>query len=428
MDFIVNEPNGLCESFFENFDDLWSRPNQHAGFRAYVLGLLSEAHRKNIAVLSDKVVGQDYQSLHHFLTESPWADEALNRRRIAVLQADRRTASRKDGVLILDDTGVPKKGHSTEGVKRQYIGQLGKTANGQVFVTSHYADTRRHWPVDIAPYVPDTWLPQGKQDPAFRIKPDLALELIRKVREHGIAFRAVVVDSWYGSNPGFMAALEADSVPYVAELKRSMRIFVRLPGDVARNEHTLEQALCLLKRNDFRPVRIPSADGTEREAWIGRLNVKLKKFPLKRRVVVVTTRPEDPADDDDLRFLTTNVVQFRDDTVAKTYALRNWVEEFYREAKDDLGGGQYQVRDLASIVRHWTLVFVAHSLLQHLRMKGCLARLCEKPIRTLRQTLMALRDYLRQVYLLQWLPEHIEVFKEHLRASGYLFPDAELTK
>ena len=55
-------------------------------------------------------------------------------------------------------------------------------------------------------------------------------------------------------------------------------------------------------------------------------------------------------------------------------------------------------------------------------------RLCEKPIRTLRQTLMALRDYLRQVYLLQWLPDHIEVFKEHLRTSGYLFPDVELTK
>ncbi len=428
MDFIVNEPNRLCESFFENFDGLWTRPNQYGGFRAYVLGLLSEAHRKNVAVLSDKVVGQDYQSLHHFLTDSPWDDEELNRRRIAALEADRQTASSKDGVLILDDTGVPKKGDSTEGVKRQYIGQVGKTANGQVFVTSHYADTRRHWPVDILPYVPDTWLQEGKLDPAFRIKPDLALELIQKAREHGIAFRAVVVDSWYGSNPHFIAALEKDSVPYVAELKHSMRVFVRLEGDVTRNEHTLEQALCLLKRENFRPVRIPSADGTEREAWIARLDVKLKKFPLKRRVVVCTTKPENPAADKELRLLTTNVAEFRDDTVVKTYALRNWVEEFYREAKDDLGGGQYQVRDLASIVRHWKLVFVAHSLLQQLRMKGILARLCEKPIRTLRQTLMALRDYLRQVYLLQWLPEHIEVFKEHLRTSGYLFPDVELTK
>ena len=121
-----------------------------------------------------------------------------------------------------------------------------------------------------------------------------------------------------------------------------------------------------MKRNPFRPVRIPSADGTEREAWIARLDVKLKKFPLKRRVVLVTTQPENPAEDDDLRFFTTNVVQFRDDTVAKVYALRNWIEEFYREAKDDLGGGQYPVRGLTSIVRHWKLVFVAHSLLQRL--------------------------------------------------------------
>lgn len=423
MDFIVNEPDGLCESFFENFDDLWTRPNQRTGFRAYVLGLLSETHRKNIEAMSAKIVGQEYQSLHHFLTEAPWDSEELNRRRIAVLQADRRTASRPNGVLIVDDTGVPKKGDATEGVKWQYIGQLGKTANGQVFVTSHYADTRCHWPVDIAPYVPDTWLPAGKADPKFRTKIDLALELIEQAQKHGVAFRAAVADSWYGSNPRFLNTLEQRQVPYVVQLKPSMRIYARLPGDIARNEHRLEQALCLLKPENFRPVRLPNADGTERQVYVAHLNVKLKKIPGKRRVVVVTQRPDDPSADDDLRFLTTNIVQLRDETVARLYALRNWVEQFYRDGKDDLGAGQYQVRDLPSILRHWHLVFIAHSLLQQLRTRGRLARWCNKHIRTIRQTLMALRDYLRQFYTFVWLPQHIEVFKEHLQNSGYLFPN-----
>jgi len=378
MDCIVNEPDPLCEPFLENFSTFWSRPNQAQAFRAYILGLISETHRKNIEAMSAKVVGQEYQGFHHFLAESPWDDDALNRRRIALLEADRRTASRPAGVLVIDDTGVPKRGEATEGVKRQYIGQLGKTANGQVFVTSHYADEHCHWPVDIDPYVPDTWLDGGKDDPAFRTKIERALALIDRAVEHGIQFRAVVTDCWYGRTPAFVGGLEERHLPYVVELDASQRIFARLSGDLASSEHRLREAVSLLSPGDFRPVRLQAADGTERDAFVAGLWLKIKKLRGRRRVVVVTTRPDDPASDEELRFLTTNVVELRDDTVARLYALRNWVDVFYGEAKDALGAGQYQVRDLASIVRHWHLVFVSHSLLVLLRRQGQLARWCKK--------------------------------------------------
>jgi len=158
MDFIGDQPEPLLETFFEKFDALWSRPNQRQGFRApckegalraYSPGLLFEAHRKNIETVNAKMLAPDYQSLHHFLTETPWDTQEVNRRRLEPLMAHRRTPPRPDGVLVIDDSGVPKRGTHTEGVKRQCIGQLGKTTNGQVFVTSHYADLHRLWPVDI---------------------------------------------------------------------------------------------------------------------------------------------------------------------------------------------------------------------------------------------------------------------------------------
>lgn len=378
MDFIADQPEPLLETFFEKFDSLWSRPNQRQGFRAYALGLLSETHRKNIEAISAKMIAPDYQNLHHFLTETPWDAREVNRRRLELLTTGRRTAPRPEGVLIIDDSGVPKRGRHTEGVKRQYIGQLGKTANGQVFVTSHYADARRHWPVDILPYVPDVWLPEGKDDPTFQTKIDLALELVDRWVALGQPFRAVVVDSWYGSNPAFIAALDDRKLPYVAELKPSQRIFARLAGDLDSHEHRLKEALSLLAPSDFRPARLPNADGTEREVYVASLVLKIKKLKGKRRVVVVTTQPEDPATDEDLRWLLTNVVQLRNDTVARLYALRNWVEVFYREAKDDLGAGQYQVRDLESILRHWQMVCVTYSLLVVLRQEGRLERWCKK--------------------------------------------------
>lgn len=378
MDFIVNQPDALFDSFFENFDSLWSRPNQADGFRHYTLGLISEAHRKNIEAMNAKMVGEPYQSLHHFLTQAPWDANELNRLRIRALSDNRRTAPSRKGVLIVDDTGVPKKGRATEGVKRQYIGQLGKTANGQVFVTSHYATENFHWPVEIVPYIPDVWLEKGKEDPAFKTKLELALQLVDRAKAMKLPFRAVIADNWYGRTATFINGLDQRQVSYVVELDPSQRIYARLSGDIGSNEHRLKQVLGLLSPEDFRPVDIANADGTKRRLHVAQVRLKIKKLTGKRRVVVVTTSPQDPANDEDIRFLMTNVVQLRCDTVARLYALRNWVEEFYKEAKDDLGAGQYQVRDIESILRHWQMVFVAYSLLVILRREGRLGRWCKK--------------------------------------------------
>jgi len=76
MHCIVNEDDPLLEPFFGKFSDLWSRPNQAQAFGAYVRGLISETHRKNIQAINSKIVGQRYQSLHHFVADSPWDCEA----------------------------------------------------------------------------------------------------------------------------------------------------------------------------------------------------------------------------------------------------------------------------------------------------------------------------------------------------------------
>ena len=70
MDFIVTDPDPLLDAFLDKFTSRRSRPSQAEGFRAYVLGLVSEAHRKNVEALSDKTIGEPYQRLHHFLTDA----------------------------------------------------------------------------------------------------------------------------------------------------------------------------------------------------------------------------------------------------------------------------------------------------------------------------------------------------------------------
>jgi SRSO17 transposase len=99
------------------------------------------------------------------------------------------------GVLIVDETGDPKRGQRLVLAAQQYLGKRGQVANGVVAVTSHWADGSRHLPLGVKPYRPARRLPKGRADAAFHTKPELAWELIAEARAAGIPFRLVVADS-----------------------------------------------------------------------------------------------------------------------------------------------------------------------------------------------------------------------------------------
>ncbi|MCL5736462.1 MAG: transposase [Actinobacteria bacterium] len=49
-------------------------------------------------------------------------------------------------------------------------------------------------------YLPASRLPNGKADPTFRTKPQIAVELVDRALSVGVEFRAVVADSGYGDS------------------------------------------------------------------------------------------------------------------------------------------------------------------------------------------------------------------------------------
>jgi len=149
------------------------------------------------------------------LSEATWDVDAVTEPRIAHLVADPFTAPHAAGVLVLDDTGDRKDGTAIAHVARQYLGSVGKSDNGIVAVTSLWADARVYYPLHVAPYTPAGRLPNGKHDPAFRTKPQIALRLVEHARTAGIPFRAVVADSGYGDNGALEDALVEGGVPHV---------------------------------------------------------------------------------------------------------------------------------------------------------------------------------------------------------------------
>ena len=74
----------------------------------------------------------------------------------------RQTKINQGFSLIIDDSGHRKSGNFTEVVGRQYIGEIGKTENGVVAVTSHLYDGIKSLPLDVELYQKADSLPFGK--------------------------------------------------------------------------------------------------------------------------------------------------------------------------------------------------------------------------------------------------------------------------
>src|SRR5260221_108235 len=171
------------DQFCAHFDDLLPRYEERTALRQYVIGLLlPREHNKTLVELGAIVPGAERQRLHHFLHDAPWDADALNRRRLAQWQAHPYLGPHAQGVLIVDETGDPKRGQRIVLAAQQYLGTLGHVATGVVAVTSHWADGSRHVPLGVKPYRPASRLPKGQQDPA--VHPDRpGKQLIRYVAE-----------------------------------------------------------------------------------------------------------------------------------------------------------------------------------------------------------------------------------------------------
>jgi SRSO17 transposase len=90
-----------------------------------------------------------------------------------------------------------------------------------VSVSSVYADERLYYPLEVEPYTPAHHFEGGKEDPEFRTKPQIALQLVERAIEVELPFRAVVGDILYGEHREFRRALQSRGIAYVLAVKPS---------------------------------------------------------------------------------------------------------------------------------------------------------------------------------------------------------------
>ena len=204
--------------------------------KAYLRGLLLDAEStKTAEAIALKVHGDASQvrMTQVFLGQSAWSDQPLREELVRWVDQELGTAT---GMLIVDESSIPKCGDQSVGVARQYCGATGKIDNCQTGVYLAYASAEGHTLLDERLYLPDQWATDAHrreeagvpEEMVFRTKPELGLELVRTVApklRHGW----VTFDEAYGKDPAFLSGLEEMNERYIGEVPKTCRGWLRRP-------------------------------------------------------------------------------------------------------------------------------------------------------------------------------------------------------
>ena len=347
---IVRYPS-VVDGFLPRLKGVFSKPRLRH-FAQYLTGLIV-CENKTVTGINRSFMGRNDQSaLNHWLTDAEWSEKELDKARKEVILEALLAMRITHGFLIVDDTINHKTGKHMEGVNIHYDHAEDRYTLGHQIVTSHLVAGRLSLSNDLELYRRD----EGQAD--FKSKQELARSLIGKAADEGLPFTCVIMDSWY-FNKANTDCIEGLGKDWVAGC-RSNRL-IRTP----KGWTPLSTYLEAIPREKFKEVTIRTGGG-ERRFWAYAKNVTMRK---QGRVRVVASYEKSELKGDP-KFMASNRLDWDVRTIIKTYLKRWKIDSFYRDAKQELGLEDYQVRKLRGVKRHWLMVFLAHDLLQLSSKKG----------------------------------------------------------
>lgn len=394
---------------------------------------LIQAETKNMERMEEVVPDADHQGLQHMLSESAWSERAVLDQ--IAQEASQQLGNDEDTALLIDESGVPKKGRHSVGVARQWCGQIGKVDNCQVGV---FAALTRGWDVTLIDerlFLPKDWTDDEarceaagipKAHRGFQRKADLALAMIRHARQQRIGFAWVGFDGFYGSDPGLLRALDADGELFVSDVHRDQRIYLMDPEPVVppsttsrgRPPSVLQAQTPALRVDDWAQQQPPGAWQriTVREGAKGPLQVDI----LQGRVwlwdgeeaqahwwhLIVRREMATPTK---LKYSVSNApAETPIPRLAFMQGQRYWVERALQTGKQDVGLGDYQVRSWRGWHHHMALVMMAmlFQLEERLRHRTTHPLLSGRDIRALLNQFLPRRDTTLEEILRQMEVRH----------------------
>lgn len=380
-------------NFVDEFRNYLGRTERVHWCQMYLSGLLLDGERKSIQPMAQRLPGGNEQALQQFVNQSPWNPHETQ---IGLMNFLRKKLKCKHGVLVLDDSSLPKKGNYSVGVARQYCGALGKVSNCQSLVTWHYSgrDTN-HFPLLEELYLPQEWIddedrlnrcgvPLSKR--IFKKKWQLALDMLDVIIEANWNYEAIVFDAGYGEIKEFRNELDKRGELFIGQVPESHHFW---PSDIKVKK---------LKAMTGRPRVYDEIEDRNQKAmsakqWCNYLlskGVRWKKIKLSleskkyTEVMAVQVREVNPKwywrlgeqrwlmiekiGGNKCKYYISNAPENISLKKLVNFAHERWkIEQGYQQLKEELGLDHFEGRSYLGLHHHVTLCFMAYAFLILLR-------------------------------------------------------------
>ena len=208
----------------------FARPEPRRHALLYLQAILSDIPRKNGWQIAEHARLASPSGIQRLLSRAVWDEAAVrDALRSALVQtllspAPVPTPTEAEPlfpILVIDESGFPKRGTHSAGVQPQYCGVSGRVENCQVGVFLSYVTALGHGLIDREVYVPEQWCcdparRQAAHIPAsltFRTKPELAQRMIQRTQSAHLPICWVVADTVYGHCPDLRQWVEEQATP-----------------------------------------------------------------------------------------------------------------------------------------------------------------------------------------------------------------------
>lgn len=327
----------IVDEYCSLYRDLFPEVRSYENFKYLHIGIVSSIKRKTLPAIAREVGLENEQGLHHFLTESPWLAKDLKERRLKLILS---VVGGREILVMVDETGDKKKGKTTDYVKRQYIGNIGKIENGIVSVNAYGLIEGITVPLISKVYKPKERLKEGDQ---YKSKPEIAAEIVKELQEKGFKIKRVLADSEYGESwNNFLSVLEELGIEYAVAI-RSNHSVLMAPGQRVR-------------RNRWQEFERVHSDGEREKRYIReiifgkRRNVRYWEITTDKNIV-----PEETT-----WYVMTRIVGVSIKEVGNIYGDRTWIEYGLKQSKNELGWSDYRLTDYNYIEKWWEIVMSAY--------------------------------------------------------------------
>lgn len=298
--------------------------------------MISEVKRKSLPAIAKAVGLKNHQNLHHFLSESPWTVQQLQKKRLELIL---KVLNRRTMILLIDETGDCKKGKSTDYVKRQYIGNVGKKENGIVAVTAYGLVEGMILPLCFEVYKPRERLKAADE---YYTKPQIAAQMIRQLQTMGFQFELVLADSLYGeSKTNFVNVLDELNLPYILAIRHNHGLW--LPQD----QEVYQEPWQAFERT--------FSNGTSETRYMREV-IYGKRHLLQ--YWLLTTDPQTlPDNSTSFVMMAAPAVKLKE--IGDKYGFRTWIEYGLKQSKDALGWADFRMTHYEQIEKWWEMVMSA---------------------------------------------------------------------